>query len=176
MRIRRRDREASRSPEFVPFDQDTAPPPGQQGPTSIDPVKSLISEVPPTPPQDDQGPSGTLDERTPTDEVPVVDTPPPPEAESPVVDTPPPASEAPAAETTSPPAPEAPAAETAPEPAVVADLGPVVAGPDAGTVPAARAGPGCVLRTPGSQGARHAHPVDQRRSHRAPERIEAGRP
>ena len=78
MRIRRRDREASQSPEFAPFDQDTAPPSEQQGPTSTDPVKSLISEAPSTPPQDDPGPSGTHDERTPTDEVPVVATPPPP--------------------------------------------------------------------------------------------------
>ncbi len=163
MRIRRKDREASRSPEFVPFDQDTAPPPGHQGPTSIDPVKSLLSEARPTSSQDDQGHSTTLDERTPTDEVPVVDIPPTPEAEAPVADIPPPASdppafEAPAEEATPPPASdppafEAPAEEATPPPAsdppafeapadviapevtVVADPLPVAAGPDAATAP-----------------------------------------
>jgi chromosome partitioning protein len=112
MRIRRRDRESSRSSEFAPFDQDTARASEPQGPTSLDPVKSLISEPPSIPPQDDQGLSGTLDERTPTDEVPVVDTPPPREAEAAVVDTPPqPAETAPT--DTPPPASEEPA-ETAP--------------------------------------------------------------
>ena len=53
MRIRRRDREAhetSPAPEPAPYDYDVeiqAPP--ADGPTSIDPVKSLISEPPPAP-------------------------------------------------------------------------------------------------------------------------------
>jgi chromosome partitioning protein len=132
MRIRRRDRESSRSSEFAPFDQDTARASEPQGPTSLDPVKSLISEPPSIPPQDDQGLSGTLDERTPTDEVPVVDTPPPREAEAAVVDTPPqPAETAPT--DTPPPASEAPSAAS--ETAVAADPVPAAAGPQAGTVP-----------------------------------------
>ncbi len=128
MRIRRKDRE-TRSPEFAPFDQDTVSPAEPQGPASTDPVKSLVSEAPSSPPEFAHDLSGPLDERTPTDRVPVVeaslptepeasvaDTPPPTEPEASAADTPPPRPEpeVAAVATPPPPEPEASAADNSP--------------------------------------------------------------
>jgi chromosome partitioning protein len=116
MRIRRKDREVPRSSEFAPFDQDTAPPSEKLGATSVDPVRSPVSEADLPSPEESAGP-GPLDERTPTAEVPVVEAFSPPEPESPVVHTPPPPEpESPVVHTPPPPEPESPVVHTPPPP------------------------------------------------------------
>ncbi len=70
MRIRRKDREAPQPPKFSPFDQDTSSP-EQQGPTSTDPVKSLIADAPPPPAVE----AAEIPGEPPTDEIPVVERP-----------------------------------------------------------------------------------------------------
>jgi len=119
MRIRRKDRESPGTPTVAPgpapydYDVETPAPPGQ-GPTSIDPVKSLISEPAPPP--------GTV--AVP----PAVAPASPPEAE------PAPAPPAPAPPEEPPPPPPAAATEAAPvaatkaAPAVDTEAAPVVAG------------------------------------------------
>jgi chromosome partitioning protein len=117
MRIRRKDREAPKPPKFSPFDQDTSSS-EQQGPTSTDPVKSLIAEPPPQPVEADSPPHTPSE--PPTDEIPAVA---PLAAEAPLVETPRHARE-PVVADTPPPAPEptaaAPPTATAAPPASVA--------------------------------------------------------
>jgi len=119
MRIRRKDRESPGTPTVAPgpapYDYDVeTPAPPSQGPTSIDPVKSLISEPAPPP--------GTV--AVP----PAVAPASPPEAE------PAPAPPAPAPPEEPPPPPPAAATEAAPvaatkaAPAVDTEAAPVVAG------------------------------------------------
>jgi chromosome partitioning protein len=122
MRIRRKDREAPKPPKFSPFDQDTSPS-EQQGPTSTDPVKSLIAEPPPQPVEADSPPH--MPSEPPTDEVPAVA---PLAADPPVVETPRHA-RGPAVADTPPPAPE-PA--TAAPPTAAAAPPPPAAPPIAG--------------------------------------------
>ena len=105
MRIRRKDREAPKPPKFSPFDQDTSS--EQQGPTSTDPVKSLIAEPPPQPVEADSPPHTPSE--PPTDEIPAVA---PLAAEAPLVETPRHARDPVVADT--PPPAAAPPAETAP--------------------------------------------------------------
>jgi len=83
MRIRRKDREAPNPPKFSPFDQDTLAA-EQQGPTSTEPVKSLIADPTPPGPAEDARPAEIPSEPA-TDEVPIVGG--APVAEVPAVET-----------------------------------------------------------------------------------------
>ncbi len=130
MRIRRRDREAPETPqsapEPAPYDYDRDTPVAGDGPTSLDPVKSLIVESPP-----DQAAEAA----------------PPPTAETPAVA----GSEVPAP----PPEPPEPAEATEPEEAVVSVPAPaeepraetaLTPEPEQTPTPAAEEAP--VMRTP----------------------------
>ncbi len=143
MRIRRKDREAPKPPKFSPFDQDTSE---QQGPTSTDPVKSLIVEPPPQPVEADSPPH--IPSEPTTDEIPVVA---PLAAEAPLVDTPRHARE-PVVADTPPPSPDpttaAPPTETAAPPASVAAPPPPVPSPATETATAVAPGPEAALDEP----------------------------
>jgi chromosome partitioning protein len=136
MRIRRKDREAPKPPKFSPFDQDTSSS-EEQGPTSTDPVKSLIAEPPPQPVEAD-GPSHIPSE-PPTDEIPAVA---PLAAGAPVLEAPRHARE-PVVADTPPPSPEPtaaapPTAKAAPPTAKAAPPASAAAPPPSAAPPAAQ--------------------------------------